>query len=272
MYRSGTSRTILAIAAVGALTLSVSAASDPWADAVISYDPGSESGSSYTDPATVLGSPERFTGEGIYPGAVTPFNSPWGTDEIVAIGAGGHLVVEFAEPITDDPTHRYGVDFLIFANGMFADGDWPNGMVGGLFEEGPFTVSVSNDNVNWVTLATDVYDALFPTLGYLDLTGPYDTQPGTVPSDFTRPVDPSLTYADFAGKTFAEIVALYDGSGGGIPFDISTTGLSEVRYVRIDVPVGATSPEIDAFAAVPEPGAAVLLGCLALGHALRRGR
>jgi hypothetical protein len=212
-----------------------------------------------------------MTGTDPWEAAVTPFNGPWLTEQVVSIGAGGQLTVRFDEPIVDDPGHPFGVDLIIFGNGFFADASWPDGVVGGLFEDGPFTVSVSADGVDFVPLPGTHGDALFPMLGYLDLTGPYDTEPGSIPSDFTRPVDPALTYTDFDGRTFDEILALYDGSGGGIPFDIASTGLSEVYYVRIDVPDGATSPDFDALAAVPEPATALLLGGLLVARALRRG-
>lgn len=248
-------------------------AQDPWADAVVSYDLGVGGAPGYTNPLTVLGPPTRYTGQlGGWPSAVTPFNPAWGADEILSLGAGGHLVVKFDEPIRNDPAHPYGVDFLIFGNGFFVDTSWPNGQVGGLFAEGPFVVSVSADGSNFVALTGTFEDALFPTLGYLDLTGPYDPNAGQQPSDFTKPVDPRLTLDDFMDKSFAEVVAIYAGSGGGLPFDIGPTGLGEVHYVRIDVPAGATSPEFDAFAAVPEPSSVVLVLLLALGALDRRVR
>jgi hypothetical protein len=267
-------RTLGVTAALGVLLFAVSAAwaQDPWADEVISYDPGEGAQPGYTDPLVVLGEPERYTGEGSWPGAVTPFNPAWLPEEVVSLGAGGRLIVRFDEPITNDPDHVYGVDFIIFGNGSFADGDYPNGQVAGLFEEGPFAVSVSADGVDFTPLAGLYNDALFPALGYLDLAGPYDPNPGSLLSDFTRPINPDLTYDDFHGRSFEEVLAIYDGSGGGIPFDISATGLSAVSYVRIDVPAGATSPELDGFAAVPEPASMMLVGTLVLAGALRRGR
>ena len=244
---------------------------DPWADHIFSYEAGTGLDPAYTNPYVVLGQPERMTGEGIYPGAVTPFNPPWLPEEIVGIGEGGHLTVQFDEPIKDDPAHAFGVDFLLFGNGFLLFGG--GGTIGELSEEGPFTISVSADGDTFVPLAGEHYDAMFPQLGYLDLTDPYDPNPGSVPSNYTRPVDPSLTFeGDFVGKTFEELVELYDGSGGGIPFDISPTGLSAVSYVRVDVPLGASSPEFDAFAAVPEPASFTLLVILAFGGDLRRGR
>ena len=246
-------------------------AQDPWADAVVSCHLGSGGAPGYTDPGTVLGQPERYTGElGGWPGAVTPFSPAWGTDEVLSLGEGGYLTVKFNEPIRNDPAHPYGVDFLIFGNGSFTDANWPNGQVGGLFAEGPFTVSVSADGSHFTSLAGVFEDAMFPTLGYLDLSGPYDPNPGQVPSDFTKPVDPRLTLDDFMGKSFAEVVAMYAGSGGGLPFDIGPTGLSAIQYVRIDVLAGATSPEFDAFAAVPEPSSLALLVVLAVGALDRR--
>jgi hypothetical protein len=266
-------RTVGVAAAVGGLLFAASAAAaqDPWADAIISYDPGEGAEVGYTNPLVALGEPERYTGEGSWPGAVTPFNPAWLPEEVVSLGVGGHLIVRFDEPVTNDPSHLFGVDLILFGNGSFADGDYPNGRVAGLFEEGPFTVSVSADSTDFIALAGTHADALFPALGYLDLTGPYDPNPGSVPSDFTRPIDPNLTYDDFHGRSFEEVLAIYDGSGGGIPFDIGATGLSAVSYVRIDVPAGATSPEFDAFAAVPEPASIVLLGAFVLASALRRG-
>lgn len=253
------------VAGATLLALAASAASaadlhDPWADVVVSYDAGMDPSPGYTDPQVALGMPERYTGEGAYPGAVTPFNSAWGTDEIVSVGAGGHLTVKFDEPIIDAPAHLYGVDLLIFGNGAFIDGDYPNGRAAGLFSDGPFSVSVSADGSQYFTVATDLDDAMYPALGYLDLAGPYDPNPGAQPSDFLLPVNPAFTLADFVDKTFPEIVALYGGSGGGIPIDISSTGLGQVSYVRIDVPLGASSPEIDGLAAVPEPSSALLFG------------
>ena len=254
------------------LFAAAASAQDPWADQVVSYDEGSGADVGYTDPLTALGEPSRMTGTAPWEAAVTPFNGPWLTDQVVSVGGGGHLIVRFDEPISDDPGHLFGVDLIIFGNGFFGDANWPEGEVGGLFEEGPFTVSVSADGVDFAALPGTHNDALFPMLGYLDLTGPYDPDPGSVPSDFTRPVDPALTYADFDGSSFDQILALYDGSGGGIPFDLAGTGLSEVYYVRIDVLEGATSPEFDALAAVPEPTTALLLGGLVLAQARRRGQ
>lgn len=230
----------------------------PWAVEVTSCNLGVNGETSYTDPSAVLGEPSRYTGEGIWPGAVTPFNPAFSTNQILSLGAGGQLTVRFDQPITDDAAHPYGVDLLVFGNGSFIDGEWPSGVVGGLFNEGPFTVSVSEDGTTFIPLAGTYYDGMYPTLGYADLTDPYAVDAGLDPTDFTKPINPALGMSAFMGKTFVEIAAMYDGSGGGIPIDVHDAGLAEVHYVRLEVPLGATSPEIDGFAVVPEPAAALL--------------
>lgn len=237
------------------------AGASPWATTVVGYDAGIGAAPSFQNPSTALGSPERFTGEGVFPGAVTMFNPPFGADEIVSIGEGGHLTVRFDTPVVDDPANPFGVDLIVFGNAGFADTNFPNGVIGSppvLFAE-PADVEVSADGVNFHAVS-GFADDLFPTQGYLDVT-PFDPNPGSMPTDFLRPVNPALTLADFDGLTYAQALALYDGSGGGTPIDIGATGLSAISFVRVSVPVGAGySAEIDAFANVPEPAASGLWG------------
>jgi hypothetical protein len=122
------------------------------------------------------------------------------------------------------------------------------------------TIEVSQDGSNFVTLSTTHQEGFFPAMGYLD-GGPYDQQPGSLLSDFFRPVDPALQLDDFAGLALSQIRALYDGSGGGTPIDLAASGLSGASYVRISVPSGAGyDVEIDAVTVVPEPGCWLLLG------------
>ncbi|MFM7808605.1 MAG: hypothetical protein ACKPEA_11880, partial [Planctomycetota bacterium] len=56
------------------------------------------------------------------------------------------------------------------------------------------------------------------------------------------------------GRSYAEVVALYDGSAGGVGVDLASVGLASARFVRISHPAGAIgSPEVDAVAVVPPP-------------------
>jgi len=251
----------VSITAIASLTLlaaqSAQAGIDPWADAVIHYKAGTNPQADYVgNPNGVLGSPERVTGEntpfGPFPGSVTMFSSPWGVDEIISIGAGGELIVRFDEPVIDRP----GTDFLIFGNAFFAL-DATFSFIDGIASE-PGTVEVSIDGLDWRP-ANGFADGLFPTQGFLD-TDMFGSNIGTVPTDFLKPVNPALTINDFMGLTYAQALALYDGSGGGANIDIAGSGLASFQYVRVSVPTGALhSTEIDAFAAIPEPTTAGLL-------------
>lgn len=251
----------------GAVFVAPSAAPGaPWASQVVHYAAGSNPEPGYTaDPGVALGSPERVTGENHtfpFPSDVTMFNSPYGFDEIISVGAGGELVVRFDQPIVNNAANPYGVDLIVFGNTFFTTSDFVVGNIAGDNRE-PAAVEVSADGVVWHAVTPEA-DALFPTQGYLDaeLFGTDGTfQPsGTVPADFLKPVNPALTLNDFLGLTYAQALALYDGSGGGTPIDIGATGLASASYVRISVPEGsAHSAEIDAFAVVPEPAAGLML-------------
>lgn len=232
------------------------AGSDPWGDIVVSYDPGTNAAAGYSDATVVTGMPERFTGEGVFPSAVTVFNSPFGTDEIVSVGEGGTLVVEFDTPVTDDPDNPYGIDLLVFGNALFVFEGAGVGNPPGFFAD-PGIIEVSADGMAWHEIPGVFADDLFPTEGYLDHTDPFATTAGSVHSDFTRPVDPALTLDRFAGLTYEQVKALYRGSGGGAGVDLATVGLGEISFVRISVPEGAgLNVEIDAFADVAsrQPG------------------
>ncbi len=229
-------------------------ADDPFADAVVAYDPGANPAPGYTTPETALGSPERFTGEGVFPGCVTPFNSAFGLDEIVSIGSGGALTLAFDTPVTDDPANPFGVDLIVFGNALFIDAAFPAGEVGGLFAENVGTIELSADGVTWVPVPDVLPDGVFPTIGYADAT-PYQDVPGTVLTDFTKPVDPAMTMADVMGMSHADLIALYDGSGGGAGVDIGAVGLASVSFIRISNPdAGADNIEIDAVADVAPAG------------------
>lgn len=270
------------IITTGALALTTTIASaSPYASSVLSYDQGSNAVAGYTTASTALGSAERFTGEGIFPGGVTPFNPAFGTDEIVSVGAGGHLALGFETAITNSASHAFGVDLIIFSNAGFADTTWtdadPNNDGTGFTGANPFifgaggaaTIQVSSDGMNWITATTITLD-LFPTLGYADYTSPTPAAAGSIESDFTKALDPTLTAADFANMTFEQVRDAYDGSGGGIGIDIASTGLESANFVRFLNESGSAF-EIDAVAVVPAPGTIAML-CVSGLLASRRRR
>jgi len=228
-------------------------ADDPFADEVISYEPGTNPAPGYTNAHTALGSPTRFTGGDFDPMIVSVMNPAWRPAELVSIGAGGSLVVKFNTPVTDDPLNPHGIDLLVFGNAMLVDGSPQDGVCptpAQLLSEGG-TIELSANGEQWILVDDVQADALYPTEGWLDHETPYAVQSGAVPADFTKPVDPSWALSDFDGATYVQILEMYRGSGGGAGIDIGSIGLIEISFVRITNPAGNTdSPEIDGFADV----------------------
>ncbi|KAA0215833.1 MAG: hypothetical protein DYG94_06665 [Leptolyngbya sp. PLA3] len=254
--------------------LAGSAAGGPFADAVVAYNAGSNPEPGYTDAAAVLGSPTRFTGVQFgFPSVVSPFSPAFDLDEIVSVGFGGSLTVQMGRTIRDDAGHRFGLDFIVFGNAGFIDVDYPNGSVGdepAFFESGaPVLVEASIDGVHWAQVAVQTLD-LWPTLGYRD-AGPFDAAPGSVRTSFLTAMDPSLTLADVAGMSYAELVGVYGRSGGGIGFDLASAGLVEATYLRFThAGLADQTFQIDAVAVVPSPaGLPLLLGITGLWRARR---
>jgi hypothetical protein len=244
----------LALASVLALVQTVPA---QFASSVVSYQSGVGFQPGYTSAGSALGEPSRIT-PGTFGGPVDPFNPPFLASQLVSLGAGGSLTVQFAAPILNHPGNSFGVDFNIFGNSGFIitnalDENWnyigtPR-TDGSLFgaDAAVTRVSVSSDGLNFFMLNpafAPTVDSLFPTDGL---------------GDFGLAVNPALTAADYAGLDLAGIRALYNGAGGGRGFDISWAQdglgqnvlLSSVEFVRIEVLSG--NAEIDGVVAVPEP-------------------
>lgn len=199
---------------------------------------------------------------------------------LVTINPGEYIVVKFDHKVYDYPGNPYGQDFIVFGNSFFTDvmdvnctdqsnmNQWYlSGSGGGNFEE--VRVSVSQDGQSWCTFDSPYADGLFPTQAYK-----WDRQNACWTDeemDWLKPVDPDLTASDFAGKSAADAIELYDGSAGGTPFDISSldancpnypetdpqTGYRWIQYIRFEVDEGMMGGEIDAvsdIAACGDPG------------------
>ena len=243
---------------------------DEFATTVIDYVRGEGVGDGFDDPTAALGAPTRLTSpDSMFGGAVTPFNAPFGFDELVTIGHGGSLTLGFDKPVFDRNVDKeYGFDLLVFGNSFFFDGDFPNGIVAGVGEE-PGTLEVSQNGNDWFTV-TAMADTAFPTMGYQDVTAAFEALAGSVPTNFHRPVDPAL---DPLGMTMPDLINAYAGSGGGTGVDIGPTGLDWIQYVRITNQNDLASmitPEIDAISVVPEPAGlsifVVFVVCLSIHH------
>ncbi|MHB0912588.1 MAG: PEP-CTERM sorting domain-containing protein [Armatimonadota bacterium] len=260
-----------------AIICSVANASDSrFASRVVSYS--NLASGVYGDPNAVLGKPTtyiydswskvNFTTSLVYGAWNT---APDGTKLIVTVNSGGYITVEFDDPIYDDPGNLYGKDFIVFGNAAF------NGtgtvtpttnmetyaLGNGSIREESATVSVSQDGLNWYTYSSPLADNYYPT-------NPFEWDRATdswgAELDWTKPVNPSLAKASFSGLSAAAAIDLYDGSAGGTAFDLSASGMSWIKYIKVT----GSGVEVDGFsrvvaAPVPEPGTLLALGSGALG-------
>ena len=247
------SRVSLGLARCGAaLCASVTctiARGEGFATAVISYEPGSSPAIGYTNPASALGEPARFTSSPWDGGAVTPFAPAWLPSQVVSIGAGGSLVLELDAPAVDDPRNPFGIDLIVFGNSFFSDLGGGAGVCGSIAADGGL-IEVSSDGATWCTVPGVAADGLFPTLGYLD-ADPYDAVPGAVETDARMPVDPAHRAQAMHAMPWPEMVAAYGISAGGAGVDLAATGCTSARFVRIRVPPPPHSHvEIDAVSRV----------------------
>jgi hypothetical protein len=222
-----------------------------FASSVVAYTEGSGVAAGYNNPNAALGGPTIYNG---YQNT-DPFNPPYQSSDIVGVGTGGSLTLQFNTPIQNNPNNPFGLDFIIFGHAGFniVNDDYSGGGItdGTLFTGGTsdVRVSVSADGTTFYVLnplLTPQVDGLFPT----DASGnPF------------LPVNPALTAADFAGQDLNGIRALYAGSAGGAGFDLAwaidsngqSVSLSSVDYVRLDVLNDGTPAYIDAISVVPEP-------------------
>ncbi len=226
---------------------------------VVSYEQGGGVAGSFSNPLVALGSPTRFSSpDSPFGGPVTPFQAPFAPEELVSIGFGGHLTLAFDRAVMDRPADQwFGADLIVFGNAFYFDQDFPNGIVGGIGVE-PGAIEVSQDGDHWYLLQ-ETSDGAFPTMGYQDVLDAFPTVPGNLPTDFHRPVNPAV---DPTGFNMAQLIAAYDGSGGGVSLDISQTGLPWIQYIRftnLNDPASGITPEIDAVSIVPEPRAVIWL-------------
>ena len=276
MQKSSVIKLVPALAIASALSFAQTSVAQ-FASSVVSYNSGVGFQAGYTTASTALGEPSRVT-PGLYGGPVDPFNSAYLSSQVVSIGAGGSLTLQFASPILNNPANAFGRDFNIFGNAGFVitneysleTFDWVGAPAtdGSLYGSDATStrVSVSSDGVNFYTLNpafAPLVDSLFPTDGI---------------GDFGLPLHPSLNAASFAGKTLTDIRALYNGSGGGASYDISwaqdglgaSVALTSIEFVRVEVLAG--NAEIDGIVAVPEPTSLsmAVIGAAALMFARRK--
>jgi hypothetical protein len=235
------------------------------ASAVVDYQRGNAT--SFTNPSAGLGLPAGDTSFG----ALTPFNPPFRDDQIVIVGAGGSLTLRLSSPVE---TAGGGPEIGVFTNNGLVDvspnGSGVAGNPAATFSPLPMArVSVSRDGQTFVPLGPEPVVFGNPTNFYTDTSiENYSAPLGMVTADFSGPFDGTLS--SFSGRTYAGMLTLLGGSGGGTWLDVSGSGLESVEYVRFDVPAGERLV-LDAVTAVPEPAVGVAVVCVPALLARRRG-
>jgi hypothetical protein len=281
-------RAVITAAAAAAALAGASAASAQFATTVV-QSAGLPNTGLYDSADAVLGKPTTSFADPTGPvfhaspvvGAFNTTPPPNPQKTVTTIGPGVDLIVAFDKPVLNDPANPYGVDLLVFGNSFFShegflapDSNMEQQTIGdNLFAEQTVLVSVAqNAGGPWFTFSRKG-DALFPTEGYA-----WDriTHAWGAESDFTKPVNPNLTAADFTGKSVADGIDLYAGSGGGTGFDLSEVGLASAQYVRFQYDGSGLEPgEIDAVSDVspaPEPASGALIVVAGSVIASRRRR
>ncbi len=216
--------------------------------------------------------------------------NPAGNNLLVSLGGSGQgsLTVKFdLAPIIHSNQHWFGQDFIVYSNSFFVGTNYATGegyvlpdtdmtqyhaTDGSIFGTRP-SVSVSANGTDFVTL-TSANTMLFPENPYkwvgISAQNPsgWDDTPGNL-QDFSKPVDPTLTGADFAGKSIAEVAnTVYNGSAGGFSFSLAdtpfaTTGIQYVRFTGFGN-IDGVSRVSDAPQSAPVPEASTSL-ILAVG-------
>jgi hypothetical protein len=205
---------------------------------VVSYVPGTGLNTNFENSSAALGAPA---------GSASITAPAFSNTQIVGIGEGGELTVEFDTPVLNDPSgHADGLDFTVFGNEFFVQG---SGGISGVFDHPGLTVWVSEDNITYYELDSSIgADDLYPTEG--------SGNPGL-------PVNPEFSLSSFVGVTATQALALYNGSAGGASYSIGSAvdsegdpvDLPEISYVKVEGSGGFGY--VDAFARVedvPEPG------------------
>jgi hypothetical protein len=272
-------KALIARIVVASMGIVSSALASPFATELVSSS-GLAGTSLYNDPYAVLGQPSaQFNNRSASSPEirrvklVEPAWNIGAANEklITTLNTGQQVTVKFDHQVMDDPQNPYGVDFLVFGNAFFvgasgfvSDATNMNKYMlsssGSVFAEN-MKISVSQDGTNWYTYNNGPYgDSMFPTNGYLwDSANARWTD---TESDYTKPVNPALKAADFAAKSAAAAIAMYEGSAGGTGFDLAESGLPWIQYIKVEGVSGFSGGEIDGFsdvAAVPEPASILLL-------------
>jgi hypothetical protein len=245
------------------------------------YVPSLTSGlaSGLNDPTAALGAPRGINGVAFgFPATLNPFNPAFESQDIVELGTGGQLTLQFPNFVKVGGGLEVGVvsnNFLEDSppgsgNNLNPAAVFGSGTPGGGMAE----VLVSDDGVNFHSIGIHAFDK--PANFYQDVTSTSQSTPGSVPADFGIPFTHPIS--DFNGLNFSQTIALFGQSGGGTWLNLASSGLSQIDYIQFKVPNGSDEFVVDSLAinnadvgaAVPEPGG--VMAIIAAGVLVLRRR
>ena len=123
---------------------------------------------------------------------MTPFNAPFGGDEILTLGQGESITVKFPVQVFDRPASEFfPPDFLVFGNSFYLF-DFNTGPRHRRRVRRAGPDRVSQDGVTFFPITNAFADTAFPTNGFRNPTA-FDLPPANpILSDFGRPVNLSF--------------------------------------------------------------------------------
>lgn len=264
------------------------------------YDPKGtndlSTNSLYSDPNAAVGRPTTLDndyGTDVYHASLV--QSAYGHDAnnpsqnlLTVLGGDGNgmLTLTFNAPIVHSDAHYFGQDFIVYTNSFFSgydptrqspyvsEGDnLSQYILNGTINNPLPTVTVSADGVNFVTVQSQDTLTFAENPYHWDGLSSANSSGFGALQDFSKPVNPGLTSADFTNVSAADAInRLYDGSAGGVSFSIAGTGLSQVNYVRFTGKGNIDGVSLVGLAAAPEPGAWVVFGLGGAGLLFLRRR
>ena len=283
-------------AVIGTLSLMpIGASASNFASYVVSSS-GLSTNSLYNDPTAALGQPTTLDNDydtDVYHACMV--NPAFGKDAntgqnlwvnfqpgTVSAPATGQLTVQLTAPITHTGNSWYGQDFIVYSNQGF-NGASPEDFVGDGTDMSSYQiadgstfgtlpqVSVSKDGITFYAVSPSSSVAYPENPYHWDgLAAAPNTAGWGALNDFSKPVNPALTAADFANQTVEDADnTLYNGSAGGTPYTFAQTGLTAIDYIRFSANPTGPSGVVDGVAAVgaaaPEPAQASALILMGLG-------
>lgn len=246
-----------------------SAAENPWADTVISYNA--------IDPVPGFEHPENILGEPVGGSVYAVNNSKTHSVGTPGAAPGSYVLVKFNTPVEDHPDNLLGYDFIVYSNSFWAGGNpyrkWVEPALIEISEDinanglpdDPWYVIPGSRGLNAGVLPQGISNPIPPLAGNVLNPNTDGTEYDWGYAELTPTVQKYLD--NFMRPDNPHAVGLTQGSGGGDAFDIAWAvpedgtgnpdGISRFHFLRVsafvsmvDSVLGDVSPEISGVSTV----------------------